>query len=144
MTMNAAQHRAAANEYLVEATQAATKGRRGMDHAVRLAAMADLHLRFAQDLDRAGELARLRADLATAEARIPKFTAHPARVAALLSTGEATLVEGNRHHDQHWGICVCKRHHGQGENHLGRLLMALRAELLAEAAWAREAVPDAG
>lgn len=60
-----------------------------------------------------------------------KFTSHPGRVAALLGTGDAFLVEGNRWHDQHWGNCIC----GQpacaepGQNHLGRMLMDLREEL---------------
>jgi ribA/ribD-fused uncharacterized protein len=62
-----------------------------------------------------------------------KFTG-AAPVAALLSTGDALLVEGNRWHDQHWGDCRCGRTacRGAGENHLGRLLMELRAELAAQ------------
>lgn len=57
--------------------------------------------------------------------------ADPQRAAALLATGDATLTEGNRHHDQHWGDCRCGRPAcaQPGRNHLGRLLMALRAEL---------------
>jgi ribA/ribD-fused uncharacterized protein len=58
-----------------------------------------------------------------------KFTADPRRVAALLSTGGAPLVEGTTWHDQHWGICTCARHKGDGDNHLGRMLMELRTEL---------------
>jgi ribA/ribD-fused uncharacterized protein len=60
-----------------------------------------------------------------------KFAAHPARVEFLLSTGMALLVEGNTWHDQHWGDCLCGRLACQrvGENHLGRALMRLRAEL---------------
>ena len=41
----------------------------------------------------------------------------------LLRTGEAVLVEGNTWGDRYWGVCE-----GVGENHLGRLLMKLRAE----------------
>ncbi|KPM56270.1 hypothetical protein ACG83_10350 [Frankia sp. R43] len=57
----------------------------------------------------------------------------PQRIAALLSTGDAELVEGNRWHDQHWGDCRCGRPAcaEPGLNHLGRLLMARRAELAA-------------
>ena len=44
--------------------------------------------------------------------------------ALLLSTGDARLVENNKH-DSYWGIGD-----GHGANHLGRLLMKLRAELL--------------
>ncbi len=41
----------------------------------------------------------------------------------LLSTGDAELVEGNTWGDTFWGVCD-----GVGENHLGKLLMKLRAE----------------
>lgn len=58
-----------------------------------------------------------------------KFTAAPVRIDALLGTEQGELVEGNTWHDLHWGICVCQSHDGRGENHLGRLLMELRAEL---------------
>jgi ribA/ribD-fused uncharacterized protein len=47
----------------------------------------------------------------------------------LLATGDAELIEGTTWHDTHWGICFCLEHRGQGDNHLGRMLMALRAEL---------------
>ena len=40
----------------------------------------------------------------------------------LLATGEWVLVEGNNWHDYFWGVCG-----GQGENWLGRILMAERA-----------------
>lgn len=42
----------------------------------------------------------------------------------LLDTGDATLVEGNWWGDTFWGVC-----RGQGQNHLGRLLMQVRSEL---------------
>jgi ribA/ribD-fused uncharacterized protein len=60
-----------------------------------------------------------------------KFTCHPARIAALLGTGNAELVEGNIWHDQHWGDCSCglPRCAQPGANHLGRLLMELRGTL---------------
>jgi ribA/ribD-fused uncharacterized protein len=60
-----------------------------------------------------------------------KFTADPRRVAALLGTGDAELIEGNTWCDIHWGRCLCPRHNGAGENHLGLMLMELRAELKA-------------
>jgi len=48
----------------------------------------------------------------------------------LQSTGDALLVEGNRHHDNHWGDCSCPEHRETpGANHLGRLLMAIRSTL---------------
>lgn len=50
--------------------------------------------------------------------------------AKLLGTGVALLVEGNRHHDQHWGQCNCDEHRAwPGGNHLGRTLMGLRSLL---------------
>lgn len=42
----------------------------------------------------------------------------------LLDTGDALLVEGNTWNDRFWGVCG-----GTGENWLGTLLMARRAEL---------------
>jgi len=42
----------------------------------------------------------------------------------LLATGERELVEGNNWSDFYWGVC-----RGKGQNHLGRLLMEVRAEL---------------
>jgi N-glycosidase YbiA len=44
---------------------------------------------------------------------------------ALLATGDADLVEGNSWNDSFWGVC-----NGKGENHLGRLLVKLREELI--------------
>jgi ribA/ribD-fused uncharacterized protein len=60
-----------------------------------------------------------------------KFCCDPRRTEALLSTGDAMLVEGNSWHDQHWGDCRCGRQAcaDPGGNHLGRLLMELRAAL---------------
>ena len=62
-----------------------------------------------------------------------KFTAHPARAAALLSTGMRELIEGNTWCDQVWGRCTCTKHLGTGQNRLGLALMRLRARLRAEA-----------
>lgn len=42
----------------------------------------------------------------------------------LKMTGEAELIEGNTWHDTFWGT-----YRGQGENHLGRLLMQVRKEI---------------
>lgn len=47
----------------------------------------------------------------------------------LLSTGTAGLVEGNRWHDNFWGVCNCG-HCSGGQNILGKLLMQIREELL--------------
>lgn len=47
----------------------------------------------------------------------------------LKGTEHRELVEGNYWHDNFWGQCTCSKHIGQGQNHLGKLLMKLRAEL---------------
>lgn len=46
----------------------------------------------------------------------------------LLSTGEKEIIEGNIHHDNFWGDCVCGREKclGVGENNLGKVLMEAR------------------
>lgn len=42
----------------------------------------------------------------------------------LKQTGDAELIEGNTWGDTYWGVCK-----GKGKNHLGKLLMDVRAEL---------------
>jgi len=42
----------------------------------------------------------------------------------LLATGDQELEEGNWWGDRFWGVCK-----GEGENHLGKILMAVREEL---------------
>jgi ribA/ribD-fused uncharacterized protein len=53
-----------------------------------------------------------------------KFTHHPDLARQLLDTGNAYLQEGNTWNDRFWGVCG-----GVGENHLGKILMKVRAEL---------------
>ena len=55
-----------------------------------------------------------------------KFS-HPQLRGLLLATGDAELIEGNTHGDKYWGVCD-----GEGENHLGKILMEVRDELAAE------------
>jgi|SRR5215472_9972582 len=52
-----------------------------------------------------------------------KFSALPYSV-GLIATGDEELVEGNNWGDTFWGVCA-----GQGENHLGKMLMQIRKEL---------------
>jgi hypothetical protein len=52
--------------------------------------------------------------------------AHPDLAAKLLATRGALLVEGNTWGDRFWGV---DRATGLGLNHLGRILMEVRAEL---------------
>jgi ribA/ribD-fused uncharacterized protein len=58
-----------------------------------------------------------------------KFTHHDELRAKLLATGDAELEEGNTWNDRIWGISPPDS--GQGENHLGKILMKIRSELKA-------------
>jgi ribA/ribD-fused uncharacterized protein len=42
----------------------------------------------------------------------------------LLDTKEKVLIEGNNWNDRFWGVC-----NGKGSNHLGKILMKIRAEI---------------
>ena len=55
-----------------------------------------------------------------------KFTQHPELAGKLLATCDKVLVEGNHWGDTYWGMDTRT---GQGENHLGKILMKVRQEL---------------
>lgn len=55
-----------------------------------------------------------------------KFIQNPDLKNKLLATGDAYLIEGNYWHDTYWGV---NSKTGEGENHLGRILMKVREEL---------------
>lgn len=55
-----------------------------------------------------------------------KFTEHPELRSRLLATEDAELVEGNTWGDRFWGVDIAT---GEGENHLGRLLMETREKI---------------
>ena len=55
-----------------------------------------------------------------------KFTQNEELKALLLATGEAYLEEGNTWHDTCWGVDAKT---GEGQNHLGKILMKVRGEL---------------
>jgi predicted NAD-dependent protein-ADP-ribosyltransferase YbiA (DUF1768 family) len=52
-----------------------------------------------------------------------KFAQHPDLVAKLIATEDEEIVEGNTWNDKFWGVCD-----GEGMNHLGIMLMAIREE----------------
>ena len=54
-----------------------------------------------------------------------KFSQNPELKQKLLDTGDSKLEEGNNHGDRIWGTV-----NGKGQNHLGKLLMEIRAELV--------------
>ena len=57
-----------------------------------------------------------------------KFSKYELRV-KLLGTGDADLKEGNYHHDNEWGSCMCKKCGDAGENILGQMLMDVRKRI---------------
>lgn len=57
---------------------------------------------------------------------LAKFTQHPDLRQSLLSTGEEALVEVNTWGDRYWGAVVTSDAFTEGENWLGRILMATR------------------
>lgn len=56
-----------------------------------------------------------------------KFTQNPKLAGRLVETWDKPLFEGNTWHDVFWGIDLKT---GEGENHLGQILMALRADFI--------------
>lgn len=59
-----------------------------------------------------------------------KFQGNSELRQALLETGDAELIEGNRWHDNFWGDCCCPKCSAiQGENRLGAILMNVRSKL---------------
>lgn len=64
-----------------------------------------------------------------------KFACDLVLRAKLLETYRKKLQEGNLWHDRFWGICLCPQH-GDGQNHLGRILEQVRAELQRDGATA--------
>lgn len=57
-----------------------------------------------------------------------KFNQQPFKT-QLLKTGDKQLVQGNYWHDTFFGKCECSKHEGQGQNHLGKIIMQIRQEL---------------
>lgn len=55
-----------------------------------------------------------------------KFMQNPDLAKKLAETGDAQLMEGNNWHDTFWGVDAASL---EGENHLGEILMKIRAEL---------------
>ena len=49
----------------------------------------------------------------------------------LIRTEPATLIEGNKHHDNFWGTCMCENcKYKPGMNVLGQILTEVRTELI--------------
>ena len=56
---------------------------------------------------------------------LDKFTRHQDLRKQLIATSPNELVEGNTWNDTFWGVCD-----GKGKNHLGKLLMSIRQEII--------------
>lgn len=54
-----------------------------------------------------------------------KFNVHQNLRNRLLATGDTELIEGNTWNDCFWGVC-----NGRGRNHLGRILMEVRSNIV--------------
>lgn len=54
-----------------------------------------------------------------------KFNVHQDLRNRLLATGDTELIEGNTWNDCFWGVC-----NGRGRNHLGRILMEVRNNIV--------------
>lgn len=86
------------------------------------------------DAKRRGRRVCLRPDWETVKVELmeqivrAKFTQNEDLKAMLLATGDALLEEGNNWNDTFWGV---HKSNGRGQNHLGRILMKIRAELSA-------------
>ena len=97
--------------------------------AVRLAATPGAAKRLGRHLVLRPDWSAVRIPI-MGELLAAKFSAEPLR-GQLLATEAATLIEGNTWHDQTWGQCRCPDHlTTPGRNLLGKLLMALRADLI--------------
>jgi N-glycosidase YbiA len=79
---------------------------------------------------RMGQRLALRADWEVVKFQVmhdivkDKFTRSPYLGEKLLATGDAYLEETNTWGDKTWGVC-----NGEGQNHLGKILMKVREEL---------------
>lgn len=83
------------------------------------------------DIKKASRLLNLRPDWEQVKLGVMKSVlqakfSNPELIAKLLATGEKELQEGNTWNDVFWGVDLRS---GYGENHLGKLLMEVRAEL---------------
>lgn len=68
-----------------------------------------------------------------------KFTQNPHLAQFLVETGDAALIEGNTWHDTFWGVDLKT---DEGENHLGKILMALRKDFQENGVPARKEAPS--
>lgn len=122
---------------LYSTTEAAYQASKTTDEAVRETIRAAESPGDAKKLGRAILFGQVRGDWDKVKLRVmrdlleQKFAPGSELAALLIATGDAPIVEGNFWHDTFWGTCSCKNHEGVGANHLGNILMDLRARLRA-------------
>lgn len=98
------------------------------------------NLETAGEVKRAGRRVKMREDWDDVKISVMedivrlKFEQHPGLAEKLLSTGDAELIEGNTWGDRFWGVVD-----GVGENNLGKVLMKVRDEFVAQSVWANYA-----
>lgn len=86
----------------------------------------------APEAKRHGQIVKLRPDWEKVKRGImkdivrAKFVQNVGLAKKLVATGDAELIEGNTWGDTYWGFDTREK---KGENHLGKILMALRSEL---------------
>jgi hypothetical protein len=108
-----------------------------VEHAYQAAKTLDLEVRERLrnivkpgDVKRAGRLVKLREDWDNVKLEIMKqlvlykFSNNESLKQSLLETKDRFLEETNNWRDKYWGRC-----NGDGENHLGEILMQVRDEL---------------
>jgi len=85
---------------------------------------------------RAGKRIALRPNWRTIYVEVMKFAvrrkfSHDALAQMLIGTEPATLIEGNKYHDNTWGTCICENcKYKPGLNLLGQILMEERTQLI--------------
>jgi ribA/ribD-fused uncharacterized protein len=93
------------------------------------------------DAKRMGQIITLREDWEQVKLLVMKNLVwqkfqYPNLKQKLLATGDQSLIEGNRWHDNYWGVCLCgvcqNTKHIIGHNYLGRVLMDVRDKLAAK------------
>jgi hypothetical protein len=110
------------------AFQAAKVDTHIIGRVARIRAFVDL---TAGEAKRAGRKVALRSDwegikLSIMHALLVQKFSHADLRARLLATGDTELIEGNTWGDTWWGVDLRT---GEGENHLGKTLMRVRAEI---------------
>jgi ribA/ribD-fused uncharacterized protein len=85
---------------------------------------------------REGKKIALRDNWRTIYVKVMKYVvrrkfSHDLLIQMLINTEPAVLIEGNKHHDNTWGTCMCENcKYKPGLNLLGQILMEERTELI--------------